>query len=201
MMPFNGYGSYLVRFSETTPGDFSLSIRDRDRVRHYRIKRLENGAFFVTSRVIFETIQDLVTYYQQQADGLCVNLIHPRALSNKPQTSNNERKIQDRRKVKLIKKLMDTDFIEVWRGVWNGTTPVAVRIHKPQTMVTAHDFLQTAALMKKLEHPNIIQFYAVCTKEEPMYIITELMKYNSLLEYLCGEGRSTKLPQLIDMAS
>ena len=34
-----------------------------------------------------------------------------------------------------------------------------------------------------------------------MYIVTEFMKHNSLLEYLRGEGRSTKLSQLIDMAS
>ena len=77
LMPFNNYGSYLVRDSETTPGDFSLSVRDRERVRHYRIKKLENGTFFVTRRVTFESIVDLVVYYQQQADGLCVNLISP----------------------------------------------------------------------------------------------------------------------------
>ena len=87
MMPFNGYGSYLVRDSETTLGDYSLSVRVTDRVRHYRIKRLEDGTFFVTRRVTFETIVDLVTYYQQQADGLCINLITPCALSEKPQTA------------------------------------------------------------------------------------------------------------------
>ena len=56
--------------------------------------------------------------------------------------------------------------------------------------------------MKKLHHPNIIELYAVCTKKPgPIYIVTELMKHGSLLEYLCGEGRSTNLPQLINMAS
>ena len=32
--------------------------------------------------------------------------------------------------------------------------------------------------------PRLIQLYAVCTQEEPIYIITELMKNGSLLEYL-----------------
>ena len=77
MMSFNRYGAYLVRDSEYAPGEYSLSVRDREKVKHYRIKRLENGTFFVTRRVAFETISDLVAYYQQQADGLSVNLIHP----------------------------------------------------------------------------------------------------------------------------
>ena len=46
------------------------------------------------------------------------------------------------------------------------------------------DFLSEAQIMKKLRHPKLIQLYAVCTMEEPIYIITELMKNGSLLEYL-----------------
>ncbi len=46
------------------------------------------------------------------------------------------------------------------------------------------DFLCEAQIMKKLRHPKLIQLYAVCTMEEPIYIITELMKNGSLLEYL-----------------
>ena len=95
---------------------------------------------------------------------------------------------------------MDGEFSEVWEGLRNGISSVAVKVRKPQTM-PAQKFLQIAALMKKLSHPKLIQLEAVCTREEPLYIITELMKHNSLWEYLHGEGRSTKLPQLIDMAS
>ena len=46
------------------------------------------------------------------------------------------------------------------------------------------DFLAEAQIMKKLRHPKLIQLYAVCTLEEPIYIITELMKNGSLLEFL-----------------
>ena len=45
------------------------------------------------------------------------------------------------------------------------------------------DFLKEAQIMKTMEHPNLIQLLAVCT-EEPIYIITELMKNGSLLDYL-----------------
>ena len=205
MQPFNTYGSYLVRDSETTPGDFSLSIRDKERVRHYRIKRLENGTFFVTRRVTFETIQDLVTYYTSQSDGLCVNLIQPCLLSEKPQTAGLSRQANeeweiDRRQIRLVRRLGAGQFGEVWEGLWNNTTSVAVKTLKPGTM-SPGEFLQEAGLMKKLRHQKLIQLYAVCTKEEPIYIVTELMKHGSLLEYLRGEGRALKLPQLIDMSA
>lgn len=43
--------------------------------------------------------------------------------------------------------------------------------------------------MKRLRHPKLIQLYAVCTLQEPIYIITELMKNGSLLDYLHSECR------------
>ena len=205
MMSFNQYGSYLVQDSELTPGDYSLSIRDTKKVRHYGIKRLENGTFFVSHHVTFETLQDLVAYYQQQADGLCVNLRYPCLLSGKPQMAGlskqaNEEWEIDRRQIRLIRRLGVGRFSEVWEGQWNGTTLVAVKTPKPGTM-TPMEFLQEAAPMKRLGHPKVLQLYAVCTREEPFYIVTELMKHGSLLEYLQREGRSLKLPQLVDMSA
>ena len=77
MQPFNGYDSFLICDSETTFGDYTLSIRDTEKVRHYKICRLDAGGFFITRRVTFETIPELVQYYEKQADGLCVNLKAP----------------------------------------------------------------------------------------------------------------------------
>lgn len=48
------------------------------------------------------------------------------------------------------------------------------------------DFLAEAQIMTRLRHPKLLQLYAVCTREEPMYIITELMNHGSLLENLKG---------------
>lgn len=53
------------------------------------------------------------------------------------------------------------------------------------------DFLREAQIMKRLRHAKLIQLYAVCTMEEPIYIITELMKNGSLLEYL--QSKTTSL--------
>ena len=205
MQPFNDRGSFLVRYSEVTSGDFSLSIRDTEKVRHYKIRRLDVGGFFVTRRVTFEAIPELVDYYRKQADGLCINLKAPCLISEKPQTAGLSREANeaweiDRKSIRFVKKLGADQFADVWMGIWNNTTEVAVKALKPGTM-GASEFFEEAAVMKKFRHQKLIQLYAVCTKEEPIYIITELMKHGSLLEYLRGDGRSLKLPQLIDMGA
>ena len=62
------------------------------------------------------------------------------------------------------------------------------------------DFVAEAQVMKKIHHPNLLQLYAVCTLEEPIYIVTELMKHGSLLEYLRhGQGQFITMHQMIDM--
>lgn len=45
------------------------------------------------------------------------------------------------------------------------------------------DFLSEAQIMKKFRHPKLLQLFAVCTKDEPMLIITELLHEN-LLHFL-----------------
>ena len=84
-------------------------------------------------------------------------------------------------------------------GLWNGTTPVAVKTLKPGAMAPS-DFLQEAAIMRKFRHKNILQLYAVCTKEEPIYIVSEFLKHGSLLEYLHGDGKSMRRSRLIHIA-
>ena len=62
------------------------------------------------------------------------------------------------------------------------------------------DFVAEAQVMKKIHHPNLLQLYAVCTLVEPIYIVTELMKHGSLLEYLrTGDGRYVTQHQMIDI--
>ena len=51
------------------------------------------------------------------------------------------------------------------------------------------DFLAEAQIMKKLRHQKLIQLYAVCTQDEPIFIITELMRHGSLLEFLQGKTK------------
>lgn len=46
------------------------------------------------------------------------------------------------------------------------------------------DFLEEAAIMKEMRHPNLVQLLGVCTREPPFYIITEFMSRGNLLDYL-----------------
>ena len=196
MQPFNSLGSFMVRYSETTPGTFSLSIRDREKVRHYHILSLEEGTLSITRQVMFETLQELVAHHSQQADGLFVNLKQPCLTSAKLQIrrhTNEEWEI-GRHQIQLVHRLGVGQFGEVWEGLWNNTS-VAVKV------LDSGSYQDEVGLMKKIHHQNLIQLYGVCTKEEPIYIITELMKHGSLMEYLQGEGTSLKLPQLINMSA
>ncbi|XP_074641064.1 tyrosine-protein kinase Src42A-like [Tubulanus polymorphus] len=205
LLPENEHGAFLIRDSESRRNDFSLSVRDGDTVKHYRIRQLDEGGFFIARRVTFRTLSELTEHYSRDADGLCVNLRKPCTQIEKPQTVGLSYNTKDQWEIpkaslKLMRKIGHGQFGEVYEGLWNNTTPVAIKTLKPGTMDPT-DFLAEAQIMKKLRHHKLIQLYAVCTQDEPIYIVTELMRHGSLLEYLQGKGRSLKLPQLIDVAA
>ncbi|XP_052894074.1 uncharacterized protein LOC128301564 isoform X1 [Anopheles moucheti] len=205
LLPENEHGAFLIRDSESRHNDYSLSVRDGDTVKHYRIRQLDEGGFFIARRTTFRTLQELVEHYSKDSDGLCVNLCKPCVQIEKPVTDGLSHRTRDqweidRTSLKFVRKLGSGQFGDVWEGLWNNTTPVAIKTLKSGTM-DPKDFLAEAQIMKKLRHTKLIQLYAVCTLEEPIYIITELMKHGSLLDFLQGKGRSLKLPQLIDMAA
>jgi fyn-related kinase len=54
-------------------------------------------------------------------------------------------------------------------------------------------FLDEAEIMKKLKHPHIVTLYAVCSREEPIYIVCELMKNGSLLSCLRDDKQRSQL--------
>ena len=129
-MPENDHGSFLIRDSESRRNDFSLSVRDGDTVKHYRIRQLDDGGFFIARRTPFPTLQELVQHYSSKADGLCVNLRLPCVQIEKPMTGGLSHKDQweiDRTSLKFVRKLGQGQFGEVWEGLWNNTTPVAIK--------------------------------------------------------------------------
>ncbi|KAM9704409.1 tyrosine-protein kinase FRK isoform 2-T2 [Menidia menidia] len=202
----NQQGAFLVRNCESQRGELSLSVLDNGKVKHYKLKKNEYGQYFVSKSKFFPTLKELVEYYSRQADGLCVRLGQPCKKMEVPQTyglsyNTVDQWEIDRRTIKLLKKLGAGQFGEVFEGLWNDTTSVAVKTLKPGTM-DPQDFLREAQIMKKLRHPKLIQLYAVCTLEEPIYIITELMKNGSLLEYLQKDkGRTLCIKDQIEMAA
>ncbi|KAK7906829.1 hypothetical protein WMY93_015441 [Mugilogobius chulae] len=202
----NSHGAFLVRNSETQKGEMALSVLDHGRVKHYKLRKHENGHYFVSVTKSFETLKELVEWYSVQADGLCVRLGEPCKKLETPTTPGMSYNTVDtweieRSSIKLGRKLGAGQFGEVYEGLWNDTTAVAVKTLKPGTM-DAGDFLREAQFMKSLRHAKLIQLYAVCTKEEPIFIITELMRHGSLLEYLqMDKGNNLGLADQIEMAA
>ncbi|XP_062323431.1 tyrosine-protein kinase SRK2 [Osmerus eperlanus] len=202
----NSHGSFLIRQCESQMGELSLSVLDKGKVKHYKLKRSDNGTYFVSRIRNFVTLRELVEHYSKHEDGLCVRLGEPCKKSVAPQTHGLSYNTADhweieRSSVRLLNKLGAGQFGEVFEGVWNDTTSVAVKTLKPGSM-DPKDFLREAQIMKKLRHPKLIQLYAVCTVAEPIYIITELMSNGSLLEYLQKDkGTKLRISDQIEMAA
>jgi hypothetical protein len=57
-------GTFLIRKAESAPGNFSLSVRDGDSVKHYRVRKMDTGGYFITTRAQFASLQDLVDHYR-----------------------------------------------------------------------------------------------------------------------------------------
>lgn len=205
LAPGNTLGSFLIRESETTPGSFSLSIRDLDHntgegVKHYRIRNMDNGGFYITAKISFNSLKELVQHHSRDADGLCTKLMKP-CQSRAPQKPwwQDEWEIP-RESLKLERRLGAGQFGEVWMGVYNNDRRVAIKNLKMGTM-SVEAFLAEANMMKNLQHPRLVRLFAVVT-QEPIYIVTEFMENGSLVDYLkTTEGSSLPMNTLIDMAS
>ncbi|KAF2985146.1 hypothetical protein EK904_007460 [Melospiza melodia maxima] len=70
LAPGNGPGAFLIRESETLKGSYSLSIRDYDPehgdvIKHYKIRSLDNGGFYISPRITFPNINDMIKHYQR----------------------------------------------------------------------------------------------------------------------------------------
>ncbi|XP_037658921.1 src-like-adapter isoform X2 [Choloepus didactylus] len=75
-LPDTKVGSFMIRESETKKGFYSLSVRHRQ-VKHYRIFRLPNNWYYISPRLTFQCLEDLVNHYSEEADGLCCVLTTP----------------------------------------------------------------------------------------------------------------------------
>ncbi|KAK5857154.1 hypothetical protein PBY51_010417 [Eleginops maclovinus] len=205
LSPGNTLGSFLIRESETTQGSFSLSIRDLDHntgevVKHYRIRNMDDGGFYITAKISFSSLKEMVQHHTREADGLCTKLVKP-CQSRAPQKPwwQDEWEIP-RETLKLEQKLGAGQFGEVWMGVYNNDRRVAIKNLKIGTM-SVEAFLAEANMMKNLQHARLVRLFAVVT-QEPIYIVTEYMENGSLVDYLkTTEGSSLPTNVLIDMAA
>ncbi|XP_034105252.1 tyrosine-protein kinase Src64B isoform X1 [Drosophila sulfurigaster albostrigata] len=206
----NPRGTFLVRPSEHNPNGYSLSVKDWEdgrgyHVKHYRIKPLDNGGYYIATNQTFPSLQALVMAYSKNALGLCHILSRP-CPKPQPQMWDLGPELRDkyeipRSEIQLVRKLGRGNFGEVFYGKWRNSIDVAVKTLREGTMSTAA-FLQEAAIMKKFRHNRLVALYAVCSQEEPIYIVQEFMSKGSLLDFLReGDGRYLHFEDLIYIAT
>ena len=209
MQPLCACGSFLVHDYKTKPGDYFLSVRDTNEVRHYWIRRLDNSEFRIFLLLTFKTIPDLVLHYSQQAGELCTTLKSSQVILTQQKYVDGW-EIINRNTVHLGRIIDSGEIHDVWDGVWNGT-PVIVKTPRKE-FVSIADFFEEIELLKHLRHDGIVQLLGVCTQENPILMITEHidyknscgtehMKFGNLLTYLRRKGSVLTKSHLIDMGT
>ncbi|XP_070610908.1 GRB2-related adapter protein 2 [Erythrolamprus reginae] len=63
MLRDKGVGAFLVRASQNSPGDFSISVRHEDDVQHFKVMKDTNSNYFLWSEK-FQSLNKLVEYYK-----------------------------------------------------------------------------------------------------------------------------------------
>lgn len=178
-------GCYVVRNS-STKGLYTLSLYTKiphSQVKHYHIKQ-NNTGYFLSEKHCCASISKLIEYHSHNAGGLACRLKCPPGRSKPPTAGLSHGKWEiDPTELTLGEELGSGQFGVVRRGKWKGAIDVAVKMMKEGTM-SEDDFIEEAKVMTKLQHQNLVQLYGVCSKNRPIFIITEYMKHGSLLSFL-----------------
>ncbi|XP_076450986.1 tyrosine-protein kinase HCK-like [Babylonia areolata] len=203
LLPGNPMGTFLVRESDDQKS-YALSVRDIDAmgepwVRHYKVVKVPaTGEYYIKEQNKFSSLVELIDFYANE--GLYSPLLMP-CPRTRPVVHFKELEV-GRELVKLDKHLGSGRFgEEVWKGKLRDVLEVAVKILQPGSM-KPEKFLEEARIMNKLRHDRLVQLLAVCSKEEPIWMVTELMVNGSLLDYLRKDkGSLVKFPVVVDMAA
>ncbi len=129
-------GSFLVRESESKPGQYSISLRYDGRVFHYRIhNEASTGRYYVTPESKFQTLSELVLHHSKSPDGLTTTLHYPAPNPRKPPIYTPSHEMDEwelsRSQIEMGQKLGGGQYGEVYKAVIKErNTPVAVKTFK-----------------------------------------------------------------------
>ncbi|XP_077589795.1 tyrosine-protein kinase Srms [Stigmatopora nigra] len=200
LAPQNKDGCFLARISESHSNEYTISARAEGKVLHFRIQRSVIGAYFISDKISFGTLGELVSYYQKNPRSLGVVLAEPCAQQR--ELYDMEPWERPREEFRLHRKLGEGHFGEVWEAMWTTENKrVAIKMLK-QEDTKQDEFVKEVQALKSLHHPKLIQLLAMCSRGEPVYIVTELMSKGSLKSYLASvEGQVLTSAHLIYMGS
>ena len=192
-------------------------------MKHYRIRRTNQGMYYISSKTIFANLQDLVDHYRSKmnfaekylidfslsrlanVDGLCCLLTRP-CRKIEPTVPADRYGVLELDRAQLVRTELvgKGNYGEVYRGKY-GQRDVAIKYMKTDgktNMTNVDKFLEEAKIMKVFSHKNIVRMYGICTQEEPIFIVTEFMVNGCLLNYLRdGQGKNLKFKTVLDFAA
>lgn len=189
-------GGFVVRNSTTNSGIYTLSVfskhlpRSRPQVKHYHIKKDQEGNYYLSHHIKCPTIPELIYRHQLNPAGLCTRLRPISQGREAPTTAGlgHDKWEVDPSQLNLMEELGSGQFGVVRHGKL-GPLHVAVKMMKEGTM-SEDEFIEEAKVMRQLRHQNLVQLYGVCSKRRPIYIVTEYLCHGSLLNYLRDNERT-----------
>ena len=125
-------GSFLVRESESSPGQLSISLRFDSRVYHYRINNAFDGQMYVSTENRFASVAELIHHHSVHADGLVTTLHYPAAKTDKPAVYSFSPEPDEweipRTEIAMKHRLGGGQYGEVYEGMWKKyNRPIAVK--------------------------------------------------------------------------
>ncbi|KAG8448176.1 hypothetical protein GDO86_015314 [Hymenochirus boettgeri] len=200
-------GGFIVRDS-SKPGKYTVSVYAKSSgegiIRHYVVCETPNNQYYLAEKHLYSSIPELITYHQHNAAGLISRLKYPVCSMRKcaPSTAGlgyGSWEI-DPKDLTFLKDLGDGQFGLVKYGKWRGQHEVAIKMIKEGSM-SEDEFIDEAKCMMKLSHQNLVQLYGVCTKQRPIFIITEYLSKGCLLAYLKDQRGRVSQGDLLSMCS
>ncbi|XP_060930533.1 proto-oncogene tyrosine-protein kinase Src isoform X1 [Limanda limanda] len=218
----NRRGTFLVRESETTKGAFCLSVLDYDNtkglnVKHYKIRKLDSGGYYITSRTQFSNLQQLVNHYRSESgtrahvvvcflDTSFVLTSHPVVFSRPPEHADGlchslsdicpvlkpqtQGLAKDAWEIPRDSLRLDLKLGQGCFGeVWMGTWngTTRVAIKTLKTGTMSTEAFLEEAQVMKKLRHEKLVQLYAVVSEEPIYIVTEYMVQGSLLDFLKGD--------------
>ncbi|GMP46461.1 hypothetical protein CsSME_00014612 [Camellia sinensis var. sinensis] len=107
----------------------------------------------------------------------------------------------DRRLLKIGERIASGSCGDLYRGVYLGQD-VAIKVLRSEHLNDAleDEFAQEVAILREVQHRNVVRFVGACTKAPHLCIVTEYMPGGSLYEYIHKNHIVLNLPQLLQFA-
>ncbi|UMM23612.1 hypothetical protein L5515_004246 [Caenorhabditis briggsae] len=185
-------GQFLVRMSEPKHGEprsyilsvlYNNKLDDFNAVKHFVIN-CQQKKYFINTNVSFQTIQDMIAYYQKGNIEIQDGCKLVASVSRQFWELDHEM-------ITIQAKLGEGAFGEVAAGTMNfkrrgKTVKVAVKQAKAEKLDKEQIkcFMAEARTMRKLGHQNVVKFYGVAVMQEPLYLVMELVSNGALDSYL-----------------